>query len=76
MRKLLARLFGIVGQPQPVEERVQDTDLMLECPECRALSGAKTHFGCMVNDVDWIATCASCGHKWGPGMDKYSNLLP
>ena len=72
MKKLLTRLFGIVGRRQQVEERVQELDPMLECPECEAMSGAKTHFGCIVTDFDWIATCGSCGHRWGPGMAKYS----
>jgi hypothetical protein len=76
MRKLLARLFGLVEQRQEVEERLQEKAPMLECPNCGSMSGAKTHFGCMVTDFDWIATCRSCGHRWGPGMEKYSNLLP
>ena len=76
MRKLLTRLFGVVGQRQEVEERLQDMDPKLECPKCESMSGAKAHFGCIATDFDWIATCGSCGHRWGPGMEKYSNLLP
>ena len=82
MKKILARLLGLVGQhPQTVEQpqaegAVQEWNPKIECPKCGAMSGSKTHFGCMVNDVDWIATCESCGHRWGPGMEKYSNLLP
>jgi transcription elongation factor Elf1 len=81
MRKILARLFGLVErQPQAEEQQQTKEDLpewnpLIECPKCGAISGAKTHFGCMLN-VDWIATCESCGHRWGPGMEKYSNLLP
>jgi uncharacterized C2H2 Zn-finger protein len=54
----------------------QDGETKIECPECGAMSGARTHFGCIVNDSEWIATCGSCGHRWGPGMEKYATLLP
>jgi transcription elongation factor Elf1 len=54
---------------------VQEWNPKIECPKCGAMSGAKTHLGCMLN-VDWIATCESCGHRWGPGTEKPSNLLP
>ena len=75
MRRILARLFGLGGQQPQAEEEVQEWNPKIECPKCGAMSGAKTHFGCMLN-VDWIATCGSCGHRWGPGMENDSNLLP
>ena len=75
MRKLLARLFDLVGRRQQVEEDSQDRETKIECPECGSMSGAKAHFGCIVNDSECIATCGSCGHRWGPGTEKYSNLL-
>lgn len=72
MKKLLARLFGLVGHRQQAEADSQGGEGKIECPECGAVSGAKTHFGCIITDFDWIATCGSCGHRWGPGMEKYS----
>ena len=58
-----------VGSPQ-------DGEAKIECPNCGAMSGAKAYFGCIVIESEWIATCGSCGHRWGPGMAKYANLLP
>ena len=80
--------FGVIGfwvgyrldkgaKARPSEEGTsQDREPKIECPECGSTSGSKTHFGCIVNDSDWIATCGACGHRWGPGMEKYSDLLP
>ena len=42
----------------PDEGSSLDREPKIECPECGAMSGGKTHFGCIVNDVDWIATCS------------------
>jgi hypothetical protein len=57
---------------QKIYENVQKIVVGLKCPKCESLSVQKAYTGCMVNERDWIATCGSCGHRWGPQLEENS----
>ena len=57
---------------QALDENVQKIVVGLKCPKCESLSVQKAYTGCIINERQWIATCESCGHRWGPQLEKNS----